>query len=113
MQFCTVDRKLTSMKVQDLDKSSFIDYLSQVALKHPKNTSNSKNKESIFKEKQSVISKNEEGSIKNSTFTEKKVTSPHSVNENKYFLSTKNGEMQRSEFVAKRKAEVLVEESKP
>jgi hypothetical protein len=37
MQFHLIDQKLTTMKVQDLDKSSFIDYISQIAIKHPKN----------------------------------------------------------------------------
>ena len=39
LQFSVVDQKLTSMKVQDLDRSSFIDYISQVALKQPKGAS--------------------------------------------------------------------------
>lgn len=37
MQFALVDQKLTNMKVQDLDRSSFIDYISQVSLKNQKN----------------------------------------------------------------------------
>ncbi len=37
MQFMLVEQKLTSMKVQDLDRSSFIDYISQISLKNQKN----------------------------------------------------------------------------
>lgn len=37
MQFMLVEQKLTSMKVQDLDRSSFIDYISHVSLKNQKN----------------------------------------------------------------------------
>lgn len=33
MQFNLIDQKLTSKKVQDLDRSSFIDYISHVSLK--------------------------------------------------------------------------------
>mgnify|MGYP003534001486 CR=1 FL=1 len=37
MQFMLVEQKLTSMKVQDLDRSSFIDYISQISHKKQKN----------------------------------------------------------------------------
>lgn len=37
MQFGLLDQKLTSLKVQDLDRSSFIDYISQISLKNHKN----------------------------------------------------------------------------
>jgi hypothetical protein len=33
MQFALVEQKLTNIKVQDLDRSSFIDYISQISLK--------------------------------------------------------------------------------
>lgn len=40
MQFATQEQKLTSMSIQNLDRSSFIDYISQSALKtQPKNHS--------------------------------------------------------------------------
>ena len=60
MQFSVTEQKLTSMKVQDLDRSSFIDYISQVALKQPKTTSIPKVKDSLFKGQISVISATEE-----------------------------------------------------
>lgn len=37
MQFHLIDQKLTTMKMQELDKSSFIDFISQIAMKNPKN----------------------------------------------------------------------------
>jgi len=40
MNFTPIEQKLTSMGIQDLDRSSFIDYISQTALKaQPRNLS--------------------------------------------------------------------------
>ena len=60
LQFAVSEQKLTSMKVQDLDRSSFIDYISQVALKPQKGVSIPKVKDSLFKGQLSVISGPEE-----------------------------------------------------
>ena len=39
MQFSAVQQKLTTLTLNDLDRSSFIDYISQVAIKtHNKNS---------------------------------------------------------------------------
>ncbi len=49
MQFILVDQKLTSMKVQDLDRSSFIDYISQVSFKGQKKVSPIKDMDASYK----------------------------------------------------------------
>lgn len=50
MQFMLVEQKLTTLKVQDLDRSSFIDYISHVSLKNHKNMPQTL-KEPIFNQK--------------------------------------------------------------
>ena len=67
LQFNVIDQKLTTKKVQDLDRSSFIDFMSQVALKQQKQSHSShpappsplaipRVQESLFKGHNSVIS---------------------------------------------------------
>ena len=67
------------MKVQDLDRSSFIDYISQVALKPQKGASIPKVKDSLFKGQLSVISGPEENQGKISGISDMKIASPSSV----------------------------------
>ena len=57
LQFSVTEQKLTSMKVQDLDRSSFIDYISQVALKQPRGASASKIKDPILSKVKDAIPK--------------------------------------------------------
>jgi len=61
MQFHILDQKLTTMKMHELDKSSFIDFISQIALKNPKSNSSIKSKENVVKKgESSLISKDVE-----------------------------------------------------
>ena len=58
LQFSVIDQKLTSKKVQDLDRSSFIDYLSQLALRGTKGSA--KIRDSIYKGQATILSEIEE-----------------------------------------------------
>jgi hypothetical protein len=95
MQFATTERKLTRMRVQDLDKSSFIDYISQITLKHPKNININKPKDSYVKG--TVASGMEELQMRASELSEVKIDSPKSSKGKKGFTSIKNGTSQKIE----------------
>jgi len=58
LQFSVIDQKLTSKKVQDLDRSSFIDYISQLAIKGTKGST--KIKDSIYRGQGTILSGIEE-----------------------------------------------------
>lgn len=67
LQFALLNKKLTSMKVQDLDRSSFIDYISQISVKQPRNGHPPKNEDANqLKLAASAISKEDRSNIRTS-----------------------------------------------
>lgn len=92
MQFALVDQKLTNMKVQDLDRSSFIDYISQVSLKNQKNGP--------------ILIRNEENHLKQTVSI-----NPHK--DRSYIRTSLEREVERGSFISADRDEAVINQLGP